>query len=326
MADTVLTVTSADDSEGRVTRRSLIVGSALAGLTVLSSPVEARAATYATPSRTEHRGLPIVWGYPFAAPARVGNGVDGYPGASYPGHIGRDYYTTPRVGTPVLAVADGRVTATGDDGERSRGVYVVIDHGSDVRSEYLHLDRGSTLVRIGQRVTRWTPLGRTGWTGDVSPKSATNAHLHLAILSGPHRTGTVWNPEWLVDDAPLPDGTLPPTEISHEEDSMAYPFHVDGRHLFMLAPGFVKHFSEYAPAVLTRDIVSADGKWIAIGGADFLRQLDSFGVPRSVVDLSQGRVLDVSTGQMAVGGMWSWARESQQNTKAILAALAKTQP
>lgn len=318
-------MSSGNDSAHRLTRRSLIVASALASLTVVTTPAEARAATYATRSRTEHRGLAIVWGYPFASTARAGNGVDGYPGATYPGHIGRDYYATPRVGSPVLAVADGRVVATGDDGERGRGVYVVIDHGSDVRSEYLHLDRGSTLVRAGQRVNRWSPVGRTGWTGDVSPKSATNAHLHLAILSGPHRTGTVWNPEWLVDEAPLPDGTLPATDISDEEDSMAYPFHVDGRHLFMLAPGFIKHFSEYAPAVLTRDIVSADGKWIAIGGGDFLRQLDSFGIPRSVVDLAQGRVFDVSTAQMTVGGMWSWARESQQNTKAILAALAKPQ-
>lgn len=299
----------------------MLIGSALAGIVAVARPEAAQAVTYVTKSRADHRALPIVWGYPLATSAVRGNGVDGYPGPTYTGHMGCDYFTAPRVGADVLAVADGRVIAVGDDGERGRGVYVVIDHGASVRSEYLHLERGSPKVATGQRVSRWTRLGQTGWTGDVAPKTATNAHLHLAILTGPNRTGTVWNPEWLVESAPLPDGTAPITQPAHEDDSMAYPFHVDGRHLFMLAPGFVKHFSEYSPAILTRDIVSPDGTWISITGNDFIRQLDSFGVPRSMVDLTQGRVFDVSTGQMAVGGMWSWAREAQQNTRAILAAL-----
>lgn len=281
----------------------------------------ASALTYATKTSAEHRALPIAWGYPFSQTATRGAGVDGYPGESYSGHIGIDLFSSPRVGVPVLAVAAGLVVAVGDDGEQGRGVYVVIDHGMDIRSEYLHFDRGTLVVRAGQRVERWSPLGRTGWTGDVRPKAPSSAHLHLAILSGPHRAGVVWNPAWLVEEAPLPDGSYPISQPVYEEDTMAYPFHVDNKHLFMLAPGFVKHFSEYGPAVLTRDLVTSDGKWTAISGGDFLRQLDSFGVPRAMVDVSQGRVYDVSTGQMAVGGMWSWAREAQQNTRAILAAL-----
>ncbi|MDD7930366.1 peptidoglycan DD-metalloendopeptidase family protein [Microbacterium thalli] len=136
--------------------------------------------------------------------------MDGYPGPTYGGHIGADYYVDPRIGTPILAVADGTVTAVGDDGDVSRGVFVVVQHAAGVRSEYLHMQRGSPRVSVGQRVFRWTPLGLTGNTGDVRPRTVANAHLHLAIFSGPHRTGTVWNPAWLIEGAPLP--TTSPTQ------------------------------------------------------------------------------------------------------------------
>lgn len=239
-------------------------------------------------------------------------GVDGYPGDTYAGHQGVDYFPTSGAGATVTSVADGRVTTVGDDGERGRGVYIVVEHAAGVRSEYLHLERNSPTVIPGRKVQRGTALGRVGWTGDVRPKKAASAHLHLAILSGAYRTGTVWNAAWLIDDNP------PRPE---EDEDMAYPFIVDNTHLFMLAPGFVKHFAEYAPAIRTRDVISADGEWIPIAAADFIRQLDSFGVPRNMVDAGSGRVFDVSAGQMIPGGMWSWAREAQQNTRAILAAL-----
>ncbi len=324
--DNLLTVSNREQrpnshDRGTISRRTLLLGSAAAGVGVAASARPANALTYGTKTLAEHRALPIAWGYPFNETATRGAGVDGYPGESYSGHIGIDLFTSPRTGVAVGAVAAGLVVTVGDDGEEGRGVYVVIDHGMDIRSEYLHLERGSVPVRIGQRVDRWATLGRTGWTGDVRPKTSSSAHLHLAILSGPYRGGVVWNPSWLIEEAQLPDGSYPISHPVYEEDTMAYPFHVDNKHLFMLAPGFVKHFSEYAPAVLTRDLVSSDGKWTTISAGDFLRQLDSFGVPRAMVDASQGRVYDVSTGQMAIGGMWSWAREAQQNTRAILAAL-----
>lgn len=300
-------------SLGSVSRRSLIIGSIAAGAIAIGDRGDAaNAVTYTVKTREEHAALPITWRFPLRSTAVRRAGVEGYPGDTYPGHQGVDYFPTAGAGAAVLAIADGRVTAVGDDGEQGRGVYIVVEHAAGVRSEYLHLERNSLTTVPGRVVSRGTSLGRVGWTGDVRPKTPANAHLHLAILSGAYRTGTVWNAAWLIDDnPPLPE----------EEDDMAYPFIVDNTHLFMLAPGFVKHFGEYAPAVRTRDIISPDGEWIVIASADFIRQLDSFGVPRNVVDAAAGRVLDVSTGQMAAGGMWSWAREAQQNTRAILAAL-----
>lgn len=187
-----------------LSRRTVLLGSVAAGSLVLASAAPARALTYTVKTPAEHAALPIVWGYPFASRATRGSGVDGYPGQTYSGHIGADYYVNPRVGTTILAVADGTVTAVGDDGDVSRGVFVIVQHAAGVRSEYLHMERGSPLVSVGQRVFRWTPLGRTGNTGDVRPRTEANAHLHLAIFSGPHRTGTVWNPAWLIEGAPLP--------------------------------------------------------------------------------------------------------------------------
>lgn len=308
-------------AEPLLSRRSLILGSVAAGAIVVGSASSARAFTYQLRSQAEHDALPITWGYPFASPADRRLGVDGYPGPTYSGHIGVDFFTVPRVGTPVLAVANGTVSQIGDDGEVGRGVFVVVQHAAGVRSEYLHFDRGSIAVRVGQAVSRWTPLGRTGWTGDVRPKEPQSGHLHLAIFSGPHRTGVVWNPVWLVADAPTPGGTIPEPTPTNYEDDMAYPFRVDNKHLFLVSPGFIKHFSDSGPADLTRNIVASNDEWISLGSADFLKQLDSFGVPRNMVDLTVGRVFDVSAGQMVVGGMWSWAREAQQNTRAILATL-----
>jgi len=194
-----------------VSRRSLLLGSLAAGTAVLASAPPAHALTYSVKTPAEHAALPITWGYPLTSRAERGSGVDGYPGTSYAGHIGADYYATPRIGSSILAVADGTVTAVGDDGNAGRGVFVVVQHAAGVRSEYLHLERGSTRVTAGQRVFRWTPLGRTGNTGDVRPRTVGNAHLHLAIFSGAHRTGTVWNPAWLIETAPLPPGSASQT-------------------------------------------------------------------------------------------------------------------
>ncbi|WP_191089270.1 peptidoglycan DD-metalloendopeptidase family protein [Microbacterium radiodurans] len=208
-----------------VSRRSLLIGSVAAGAVVLAGAAPARALTYRVATPAEHAALPIVWGYPFTTRGDRGSGVDGYPGATYSGHIGADYYASPRVGTSVLAVADGTVTAVGDDGDVSRGVFVVVQHAAGVRSEYLHLERGSTAVTVGQRVLRFSPLGRTGNTGDVRPRTIANAHLHLAIFSGPHRTGTVWNPAWLVETAPLVGSGTPGTTPVYRFWSSRYQGH-----------------------------------------------------------------------------------------------------
>jgi murein DD-endopeptidase MepM/ murein hydrolase activator NlpD len=100
-------------------------------------------------------------------------------------HEGQDIFARP--GTPLLAVRDGRVVETGDDG--GRGNYIAIwsrpAHSTFV---YLHMLRPPRLhagdrVRMGQRV------GAVGCTG-----SCWGDHLHLEVRRGRGTTGRPHDP------------------------------------------------------------------------------------------------------------------------------------
>jgi hypothetical protein len=75
-------------------------------------------------------------------------------------------------GTPVRAIADGRVAFAGEQffGGRS----VVIDHGGGVFSVYYHLKEFS--VAEGQEISRGDRIGSVGATG-----RATGPHLHFGV-------------------------------------------------------------------------------------------------------------------------------------------------
>jgi hypothetical protein len=79
------------------------------------------------------------------------------------------------LGTPVQAIAAGRVTVAG---RMSDGAVVVeIEHAKGVFSRYGHL-QPSLRVRVGQSVAAGDPLGAIGLTGNT-----TGPHLHLEIYS-----------------------------------------------------------------------------------------------------------------------------------------------
>jgi murein DD-endopeptidase MepM/ murein hydrolase activator NlpD len=108
-------------------------------------------------------------------------------GASRGGHMheGQDMFAP--AGTPLVAVRDGRVVETGDDG--GRGNYVAI-WSPEVRHTflYLHMLRPTPLapgddVRMGQRV------GRVGCTG-----SCWGDHLHFEVREGRGTTGRPHDP------------------------------------------------------------------------------------------------------------------------------------
>jgi murein DD-endopeptidase MepM/ murein hydrolase activator NlpD len=92
-------------------------------------------------------------------------------------HRGTDY-AAPR-GTPVFAAGDGRVVEAGYT--KANGNYVVIKHGEQYTTKYLHLHKRK--VSKGTRVEQQQIIGTVGSTG-----AATGPHLHYEfLLNGVHR-------------------------------------------------------------------------------------------------------------------------------------------
>lgn len=92
-------------------------------------------------------------------------------------HRGTDYAANR--GTPVWAAGDGKVIASGYT--EANGNYVVIQHGSDVQTKYLHLHKRA--VKVGSRVRQKQVIGTVGSTG-----YSTAPHLHYEfLLNGVHR-------------------------------------------------------------------------------------------------------------------------------------------
>ncbi len=93
-----------------------------------------------------------------------------------------------RVGTPIMASADGRVTMVGKNG--GMGKTVVIDHGYGFVTRYAHLSEYK--VKRGQRVKRGDLIALMGSTG-----YSTGPHLHYEVL----RNGKSLNPaDFILND------------------------------------------------------------------------------------------------------------------------------
>jgi murein DD-endopeptidase MepM/ murein hydrolase activator NlpD len=76
------------------------------------------------------------------------------------------------VGTPVYATADGTVERA--DWFSSYGLYVAIEHGSDLETRYAHMSR--LAVAAGQHVHKGEVIGYVGTTG-----RSTGPHLHYEV-------------------------------------------------------------------------------------------------------------------------------------------------
>ena len=94
-------------------------------------------------------------------------------------HRGIDYAAP--TGTPILASGDGRVQAASKSS--ANGNYIVIQHGEQFTTKYLHLSRFARGIRKGSRVEQGDIIGYVGSTG-----WATGPHLHYEFLvNGVHR-------------------------------------------------------------------------------------------------------------------------------------------
>jgi len=113
-------------------------------------------------------------------------------------HRGIDYAAPS--GTPILAAGNGTVVTASRT--EANGNFIVIKHGEQFVTKYLHLSKFARGVSRGARVKQGQTIGYVGATG-----WATAPHLHYEFLvNGVHK-----NPRTvkLPDAAPIPPGELP---------------------------------------------------------------------------------------------------------------------
>lgn len=94
----------------------------------------------------------------------------------------KGYDISGRLGTPILATADGVVTFAGKKG--LLGNAIVIDHGHGIITRYGHCEE--FLKKRGDKVKRWEPIALMGNTG-----RSTGPHVHYEV----HLNGIPVNPE-----------------------------------------------------------------------------------------------------------------------------------
>lgn len=131
--------------------------------------------------RIFHRYQPVIFSPPFQLPVagevisafglrRILNGIPKSP------HNGIDFNATR--GTPVVAMAQGRVALVGE--LYYTGKTVILDHGGGLFSLYAHLD--TLAVTQGRTVATGQKIGTVGSTG-----RSTGPHLHMGTRIGQSR-------------------------------------------------------------------------------------------------------------------------------------------
>ncbi|MBN6778580.1 M23 family metallopeptidase [Pseudoclavibacter alba] len=147
-------------------------------------------------------------------------------GGGYDFHTGVDF--TPGAGTPIAAIADGRVAHVQKVDQGGYGYYVVIEHvidGQTIFSTYGHMVQDSSPLKVGDKVHVGDLVGLVGTTG-----RSTGEHLHFEIGIGTQQNHTdpmAWlkahnNPNTVVSEVTNPVGydagtqvvTVTPNQVS----------------------------------------------------------------------------------------------------------------
>lgn len=127
-------------------------------------------------SYSDHR-FPLTGNFSF------GSGGAGF-GAGRPGHIHQGQDIIADSGTPIVAPYSGTISWV--DYQAGGAGYYVVEHADDGRDYvFMHLLKGSTLVKQGDRVSTGQRLGLVGATGQAS-----GPHLHFEVwVDGPWQFG-----------------------------------------------------------------------------------------------------------------------------------------
>jgi murein DD-endopeptidase MepM/ murein hydrolase activator NlpD len=91
-------------------------------------------------------------------------------------HKGIDIPAT--TNTPVYAIEDGTVVGKQTEAQSGgAGNYLMINHGKGIISEYMHLNKFVSTIKVGDSVKKGQVIGYVGSTGN-----STGPHLHLGII------------------------------------------------------------------------------------------------------------------------------------------------
>jgi murein DD-endopeptidase MepM/ murein hydrolase activator NlpD len=105
-----------------------------------------------------------------------------YPNGTPKPHQGWDLEAP--LGTPIYAIAQGKVISVANEGAYGRQIVLAFAHGGQTRyAFYAHL--GVALVTQGQEVTEGTMLGTTGESGNAAGLPVAERHLHFEIRTIP---------------------------------------------------------------------------------------------------------------------------------------------
>jgi murein DD-endopeptidase MepM/ murein hydrolase activator NlpD len=119
----------------------------------------------------------------------------------YKGHFGTDYAAD--YGTPIMAVADGKITKASYT--KGNGNYVKVRHDRTYETQYLHMSKFAKGIKPGGSVKQGDVIGYVGATG---------------LATGPHVCFRFWKNGKQVDHLkenlpppePMPDESMPDFE------------------------------------------------------------------------------------------------------------------
>lgn len=247
-------------------------------------------------------------------------------------HRGRDWqwrYANPVVSQRVVAPASGEVISVVGDGSYNQGwgnrVEILIPSSTHrIVSALNHLATGAIAARRG-RINAGDGIGQMGATGEAG-----GVHLHEELwINGVRVDPDYYRAHDLPGTAATPAGNPAGNTIAMKEADMTVAIKLNNAHFFTVGEEFISHNATHAQADITRKVNSGADELHSLNTAQFLDYLDGMGIPRSVVHVDTGRVLNPQTGNFEGNGVWSRRREAVAllgQQRDALAALAKNFP
>lgn len=139
--------------------------------------VRATTVTVSPPAPSSDHSFPVGGAYSFG-------GADARFGAKRTGHIHQGQDITAASGTPIVAPHAGTITWVAYQASGA-GYYVVLaSDGEPYSYVFMHMLKGSVVVKAGDHVATGQQLGAVGATGD-----AEGPHLHFEVWDGPWYNG-----------------------------------------------------------------------------------------------------------------------------------------